>query len=212
MTPTTPVEHLGGSDRRPDGADAGRDLRPGTADRARAGRRLRRASAETSPRLSSNASLVVVCEGSDGSPWDVGRRTRTIPRSIRPALAARDARCRFPGCTARRCDAHIGHRADGGPTWLDNLMLLCRRHHTLVQEGGLIVERDVLGAVTFVSPDGGVIDQAPRPPVGIVRPLTQVAGARSPRTRPFWKYSPGRATFPQFQRTDDSRAVGEREP
>lgn len=30
------------------------------------------------------------------------------------------------------CDAHhLTRRADGGPTTLDNLVLLCRRHHVL---------------------------------------------------------------------------------
>jgi hypothetical protein len=68
---------------------------------------------------------------------DVGRKTRTIPTAIRRALSARDTRCQFPGCSARRCDAHhIDHWMDGGPTSLDNLVLLCRRHNRVVHEGG----------------------------------------------------------------------------
>jgi hypothetical protein len=52
---------------------------------------------------------------------DVGRKTRTISTAIRRALSARDTRCQFPGCSARRCDAHhIDHWMDGGPTSLDN--------------------------------------------------------------------------------------------
>jgi hypothetical protein len=125
-----------------------------------------RVSAETSRRLSCDASVVVMREGPDGSVLDVGRRTRTVPTPIRRALTARDSRCRFPGCTARRCDAHhITHWADGGSTSLDNLMLLCRRHHTLLHEGGVGVERDVLGGLTFVRPDGRTIEVCPRAPV-----------------------------------------------
>jgi hypothetical protein len=62
-----------------------------------------RVSAETSRRLSCDSAVVVMREGSDGSVLDVGRKTRTVPAPIRRALTARDARCRFPGCTARRC-------------------------------------------------------------------------------------------------------------
>jgi len=137
-----------------------------------------RVSAETSRRLACDASVVVMREGPDGSILDVGRRTRTVPTPIRRALSARGGRCRFPGCTARRCDAHhIAHWGDGGSTSLDNLMLLCRRHHTLVHEGGVSVERDVLGNLTFVRPDGCVVEVCPRPPAGDRRPLPDVGSA-----------------------------------
>jgi hypothetical protein len=87
-------------------------------------------SAETSRRIACDASVVVMRHTVDGSVLDVGRKTRTIPPAIRRALLARDSGCHFPGCTARRCDGHhIRHWADGGPTTLHNLALLCRRHH-----------------------------------------------------------------------------------
>lgn len=118
-------------------------------------------SAETSRRLTCDASVIEMRDGSDGTPLDVGRKTRTIPAAIRRALAARDARCRFPGCTARRCDAHhITHWADGGATSLDNLLLVCRRHHRLVHEGGYSVERGPHD-VTFVDPRGKRLEAAP---------------------------------------------------
>ena len=76
-------------------------------------------SAETSRRLACDASVVVMREAADGSVLDVGRKTRVISTAIRRALAARDGRCVFPGCTARRCDAHhLVHWAEGGPTAL----------------------------------------------------------------------------------------------
>ena len=118
-------------------------------------------SAETSRRLSCDASLVEMREGTDGSVLDIGRKARTIPPAIRRALSARDARCRFPGCTARRCDAHhITHWADGGATSLDNLVLLCRRHHRLVHEGGYGIDRG-WNSATFVRPDGRRIEESP---------------------------------------------------
>jgi hypothetical protein len=101
-------------------------------------------------------------EGPDGSVLDVGRKTRTIPAAIRRALGARDARCRFPGCTARRCDAHhITHWSNGGDTSLDNLVLLCRWHHRLVHEGGFRVSCDREGSVAFVGADGRRLDVSP---------------------------------------------------
>ena len=57
-----------------------------------------------------------------GTSWMSGRKTRTIPAALRRALSARDTRCRFPGCSARRCDAHhIEHWVEGGTTSLANL-------------------------------------------------------------------------------------------
>lgn len=47
--------------------------------------------------------------------------------------------CRWPGCErpASWCDGHhLVHWAHGGSTDLDNLVMLCRRHHRLVHEGG----------------------------------------------------------------------------
>ena len=84
-------------------------------------------SAETARRLACDAAKVEMRHGPDGEILDVGRRKRTISPALRRALAARDGRCRFPGCQNRRCDAHhIEHWADGGETALDNLVLLCR--------------------------------------------------------------------------------------
>ena len=120
-------------------------------------------SAETSRRLSCDAAVVVMREDADGSVLDVGRKTRTIPAPIRRALSARDGRCVFPGCAGRRCDAHhLVHWADGGPTALDNLVLLCRRHHTVVHEQGFGVARTAHGDVVFRRPDGRLIEASPR--------------------------------------------------
>ncbi len=94
-------------------------------------------SMETSRRLSCDASVVAMHHDPDGSVRDVNRKTRSIPTAIRRAVTARDRQCRFPGCTSRRCDAHhVEHWADGGRTSADNLVLLCRRHHRAVHEGG----------------------------------------------------------------------------
>ena len=94
-------------------------------------------SAATAQRLACDAATVEMRHGSDGQVLDVGRKTRTISPALRRALASRDRQCRFPGCQARRSDAHhIRHWAHGGATALDNLVLLCRRHHRAVHEEG----------------------------------------------------------------------------
>jgi hypothetical protein len=99
-----------------------------------------RVSAETSRRLSCDASVVRLTKTSDGEVHDVGRKTRTIPPALRRALEDRDRGCRFPGCGLRFTDAHhVRHWADGGKTKLENLILLCRFHHRLVHEEGYSV-------------------------------------------------------------------------
>jgi hypothetical protein len=118
---------------------------------------------ETARRLACDASLVPLVEDENGAPLNVGRKTRSIPPAIRRALNARDAGCCFPGCTYRRyLDAHhIEHWADGGETKLTNLITLCRWHHRLVHEGGVLVEPGPTGRWRFLSADGREYDPMP---------------------------------------------------
>ena len=130
-----------------------------------------RVPAGTSRRIACDASRVVMTHGSDGSVLDVGRKTRTVPPAIRRALDHRDGGCRFPGCGLRFCDAHhIKHWADGGETRLDQLVLLCRRHHRAVHEEGFRVEmvEDTQGTggaaarnIRFYWPDGRPFPNVP---------------------------------------------------
>ena len=133
-------------------------------------------SAETARRLACDAATVTMHHGPAGEVLDVGRRTRTISPALRRALAARDGHCRFPGCQARRCDAHhLEHWAHGGATALDNLVLLCRRHHRAVHEGGFRVALGAAGEVRFVGPDGRPLEEAPPLPEVTGPPLAPVA-------------------------------------
>lgn len=52
---------------------------------------------------------------------------------------------------------HIQHWCNGGETRLDNLLLLCRRHHRLVHEGGYRVTMSKGDAPVFFSPKGNPI-------------------------------------------------------
>ena len=131
-----------------------------------------RVSAETARRVACDAGAVVMRHAADGAVLDVGRKTRTIPPALRRALQARDRQCRFPGCNARRCDAHhVRHWADGGATRLDNLVLLCRRHHRAVHEEGFAVRMGATGEAEFHWPDGRPLPAVPPAPQWTGPPL-----------------------------------------
>jgi hypothetical protein len=119
--------------------------------------------AETVRRLGCDASLVAIVQDGAGRVLDVGRRTRAIPPAIARALRSRDRGCRYPGCTQQRFidGHHIEHWAHGGATRLSNLVLLCRRHHRQVHEGGARVRVLDDGALLFVDALGRPIDEAP---------------------------------------------------
>lgn len=70
-----------------------------------------------------------------------GRATRTVNRRLRRALEHRDRCCVVPGCAATRGlhAHHIRHWEHGGPTELDNLVLVCPYHHRLHHRGGITI-------------------------------------------------------------------------
>ena len=64
--------------------------------------------------------------------------TEQPTKAQRRALAARDRGCVARGCSRPPafCDAHhLRARANGGETTCDNMVLLCRRHHTAWHQG-----------------------------------------------------------------------------
>jgi 5-methylcytosine-specific restriction endonuclease McrA len=121
-----------------------------------------RVTAVTSQRLACDASRVVMRYDADGRLVEVGARTRTIPPAIRRAMQARDHSCCFPGCGIPFGQGHhIRHWAQGGPTTLSNLVLLCRWHHRAVHEDGYQVGRSEDGKLSFKRPDGRALPAAP---------------------------------------------------
>jgi hypothetical protein len=139
-----------------------------------------RVSAETSRRISCDASRVVMKHDAAGTVLDVGRRTRTVPPVIRRALDHRDGGCRFPGCGLRFCDVHhVVHWADGGATRLDNVILVCRRHHRALHEDGYRVVLTGAGDSRFYRPDGRPIPDAPAAPRLTADPSAALAAAHS---------------------------------
>ena len=92
-------------------------------------------SAAAARRIACDCGVVPVVMNGASVPLDVGRTRRLVTPKQRVALNARDQGCAFPNCgrPARWSDAHhIQHWLDGGPTDLNNLVLLCRRHHRMI--------------------------------------------------------------------------------
>ena len=150
---------------------------------------------ESVKRLCCGSHAIVITEDRNGQPLSIGRKSRIIPRAIERAVRARDNDCcRFPGCRNRRflhCH-HVEHWSNGGETSLDNLMLLCTRHHTLVHEGGFRIEKDFQDRWFFVRPDGiavpgcgyGIAKDDP-PPAGGLLSVTKNFVAEQPPPRYF---------------------------
>ncbi|MGZ4689159.1 MAG: DUF222 domain-containing protein [Acidimicrobiia bacterium] len=124
---------------------------------------------DTARRLACDAIRQRVIEDPHGVPLRLGRRTRTVPPHIFRLLKHRDRHCRAPGCTSTR-GLHAHHRkhwADGGTTDLDNLILLCGRHHRLLHEHGWQIHGDLNRpeTVEFRRPDHRRITPHRAPPL-----------------------------------------------
>jgi Domain of unknown function (DUF222)/HNH endonuclease len=124
---------------------------------------------ETARRLACDAVRQTVVEDSKGVPIKLGRRTRTVPPHLVRLLKHRDRHCRAPGCMRTRGlhAHHIVHWADGGPTDLDNLMLVCGRLHRLLHERRWLIRGHPSRpeSVEFRQPDGRIITPYRPPPL-----------------------------------------------
>lgn len=78
-----------------------------------------------------------------------------LNRSQRRAVQRRDRHCQFHGCDRHWtwCDVHhLRAKEDGGWDLFDNLVLLCRRHHTMVHQQGWQLWRDTDGRIRTTAP------------------------------------------------------------
>ena len=92
-----------------------------------------------------------------GLPVDAGRSARVPGPRLRRALEARDGGCVHPGCDRppRHCDAHhVIPWERGGPTDLDNLVLLCKRHHRVAHRRGWSLTLATDGWTDWRTPTG----------------------------------------------------------
>ncbi|WP_410671785.1 DUF222 domain-containing protein [Amycolatopsis sp. cmx-4-68] len=93
--------------------------------------------------------------GEKSEPLNLGRLRRLISAGLRRALYLRDRGCAFPGChrPPRHCQGHhIRHWAEGGPTDLGNLVLMCAHHHRLLHRSGWQVRMAADGLPEFLPP------------------------------------------------------------
>ena len=101
--------------------------------------------------LFAGARLQRVLHTRDGAVLAMGRTVRLATPAQKDALIARDLHCVIPGCAVpgEHCQVHqIIPWAAGGPTDLDNMTLLCVRHHTETGQGTWEIE--MINAVPWV--------------------------------------------------------------
>ncbi|MET7283667.1 DUF222 domain-containing protein [Kribbella sp. NPDC005582] len=86
--------------------------------------------------MACDAAVLPIVLGGDSQPLDVGTEQRFVNRYLRRALNKRDKGCVVCNAPPWMCHAHhLIHWADGGPTSLNNLALLCAAHHRAVHNG-----------------------------------------------------------------------------
>jgi hypothetical protein len=117
------------------------------------------------PGLPDRVVLRLLCEGrirtvitdSAAHVLDVGRSHRLVTdRQYRALLLRQHGHCAHPGCPNTK-NLHAHHRIHwihGGRTDLDNLLLLCERHHVAHHAGEFEIIPDGTGRFRFISSDG----------------------------------------------------------
>ena len=164
------------------------------------------------PLLSEAERRYVTCDATcevwfhrDGEPIGAGRTTRLINRRLRRALEHRHRMCAVPGCGATRGlhAHHLRHWEDGGPTELNNLVLLCPYHHRL-HHRGLITITGPPSALTVTDDTGrplnpGSLARPPTKPPPAVPPCPGPTGERAQ----WWWYQPFQPQPPPTTRTSN---------
>jgi hypothetical protein len=111
--------------------------------------------AATVQRLACDARVRRVLLGPNSAVIEVGRARRLPSAAARAALRARSGGCEWPKCdrpVAYTNAHHLVHWGQGGATDVDNLVLLCYRHHWLIHEGGWQLARVEHGRLLAIAP------------------------------------------------------------
>lgn len=124
--------------------------------------------------LTCDPSITWVIKGAGGHPVACKSDERHASRAQRRGLNVRDGGCVFPGCDApiAWCDAHhVRHHQHGGPTDVQNMVLLCRHHHGVIHRDGWAMTINPSpgsgeGHATITTPGGAVLHTRHRRPTG----------------------------------------------
>ncbi|MFK4084673.1 DUF222 domain-containing protein [Kribbella sp. NPDC020789] len=121
--------------------------------------------------MACDAAVLPIVLGGDSQPLDVGTEQRFVNRYLRRALNKRDKGCVVCKAPPWMCHAHhLIHWADGGPTSLKNLVLLCAAHHRAVHDGqwAITITDGTVGATRPEWAD-------PPPPTALTTPTARAA-------------------------------------
>ncbi|MEQ3552357.1 DUF222 domain-containing protein [Pseudonocardia nematodicida] len=145
----------------------------------------------TAERLACDARVRVLLDDRARNRLYLGRRRRLATPAQIAALTARDCAdgggCRFPGCDrTRHLHAHhVRPWLRGGPTDIDNLILLCSHHHRVVHDHGYLILIGDSGGWDVRRPDGSPVPRAGEPLTGLSDGVVEIntrAGLRLGRT------------------------------
>jgi Domain of unknown function (DUF222) len=124
-------------------------------------------------RIARDAEITPILINKKGDPLHVGRKYRTATPKMRRALDERDRQCIFPGCTAHPEWTEGHHEVPwerDGLTDIDEMSLLCGRHHRMVTRGWRLERR----------PDGSLIAHPPPRPGPVYGPAVYQAPPQPP--------------------------------
>ncbi|WP_165956445.1 HNH endonuclease signature motif containing protein [Kribbella antibiotica] len=128
--------------------------------------------------LACDAAILPIVLGGDSQPLDVGTEQRFVNRYMRRALIKRDKGCVVCKAPPWMCHAHhIVHWANGGPTSMQNLVLLCASHHRAVHAGQWAVSITTSGLVDVTRPNWA--DPSPIDPAVLAAALSWATPARN---------------------------------
>ena len=130
---------------------------------------------EVARRLTCDSRVQTVVTDGTGEPIGIGWASQVVPPWLKRLVKRRDRCCTFPGCEDMRyAEAHhVWHWSKGGPTDLDNLILVCGFHHKRVHEHGWSVSKRPDGTIEWFTPGGrlhGVrLSRPPNPLISVVQ-------------------------------------------